>query len=185
MTNAVSKKDLGSSADTFIFLTFRIALRRQASLSLSLSSPHTSTTMSDDNEAEVAARAARLQAMQDSVTDAGNNVRALKVRDRRPRKRKKEKKNRIQRERVLINQRVVEKIVSGKKKRRGPSASCVCPQCIPISPPPSGPQNSRDVLTMRKRRAHTHTHTSFSLPHTPSLKHETKQNETKKTGCKG
>ena len=37
--------------------------------------------MADVDEAEVAARAARLQALQDQVTDAGNNVRALKVRE--------------------------------------------------------------------------------------------------------
>jgi hypothetical protein len=36
-------------------------------------------TMSDA-DVENAARAAKLQAMQDGVTDAGNNVRALKVR---------------------------------------------------------------------------------------------------------
>lgn len=35
--------------------------------------------MADADEAEAVARAARLQAMQEQVTDAGNNVRALKV----------------------------------------------------------------------------------------------------------
>ena len=37
--------------------------------------------MADVDEAEAAARAAKLQALQDQVTDAGNNVRALKVRE--------------------------------------------------------------------------------------------------------